>query len=73
MKPREPNRVDSIRVAELSSVEVVELSIAGDGTAETVDPTSFIPTVGANCHGLITANPMVRYLGFRVERDMRSW
>ena len=56
MKPREPNRVDSIRVAELlsvevvelSSVEVVELSSVVDGTAETVDPTSFIPTVGAN-------------------------
>ena len=63
MKPRDPNRSDSARAMDVSSVaRVAKLSAAGEGTAEIVNPTCVFPTI---------VNPMVRNPGLDRRRSAR--
>ena len=49
MKPRDPNRSESARVVESTSVDgVAMLMDADDEAAEIAIPTSAVPTDGAN-------------------------
>src|SRR3954467_1258400 len=60
MKPRDPNKSESIRVAESMSAD-------DDEAAEIVFPTCEVPTAGANCRGSASTNPMVRDPGLVIE------
>ena len=76
MNSTDPKRIDLVRVVDSPAVELTGVDdpwLDEDDASEIVSPACAVPTDGANCRNIASADPSRDMLGFRDMETVARW